>query len=226
MKTSAHIMRPLLAAAIALLLPVSGAMAQDSFGGQPEPKPQQGQQPQPPVQQQQDQPPQQGFGTQQGGQFSQVEQFESEDFGVAPVSQLYSGSLHGPTPTTIPGGLVISTEAFWTTLQQNQGGIAIFDVLGGQEILPGAYAASPAAAPGNFNDQTQQEFGQFLMQVTGGNKQVPVLFYCQSPQCWMSYNAALRAINMGYTQVLWYRGGIEAWKRAGLPTEYPEMSYQ
>jgi hypothetical protein len=33
----------------------------------------------------------------------------------------------------------------------------------------------------------------------------------------MSYNAALRAINLGYKNVLWYRGGIEAWQRAGLP---------
>ena len=42
--------------------------------------------------------------------------------------------------------------------------------------------------------------------------------YCQGTYCWMSYNAALRAINLGYTNVLWYRGGIEAWKQAGLPT--------
>ena len=35
----------------------------------------------------------------------------------------------------------------------------------------------------------------------------------------MSYNASLRAINLGYTNVLWYRGGIEAWKQAGLPVQ-------
>ncbi len=42
-----------------------------------------------------------------------------------------------------------------------------------------------------------------------------------SRECWVSYNAALRAINAGYTNVLWYRGGIEAWKAAGLPTLAP-----
>ena len=46
---------------------------------------------------------------------------------------------------------------------------------------------------------------------------MPVVVYCQSTHCWMSYNAALRAINMGYSNVLWYRGGIEAWQAAGLP---------
>ncbi len=238
MKTVTNLIPALGVAFMTVSLFTPNAVAQDSFGGQAKPQQQQnqqsGQNSSPPVEQPQEQvvekqkyeSPQGNQSTSQNSQFSQVEQFESQDFGVAPVSQLYSGAMHGPTPTTIPGGLVISTEAFWTTLQQNQGGIAIFDVLGGQEILPGAYAASPAAAPGNFNDQTQQEFGQFLMQVTGGNKQVPVLFYCQSPHCWMSYNAALRAINMGYAQVLWYRGGIEAWKRAGLPTEYPQMGFQ
>src|SRR5262249_14167344 len=44
-----------------------------------------------------------------------------------------------------------------------------------------------------------------------------------SPECWMSYNGALRAIHAGYTNVLWYRGGIEAWKMAGLPTSQPRQ---
>ena len=26
-------------------------------------------------------------------------------------------------------------------------------------------------------------------------------------------------INLGYTNVLWYRGGIEAWKQAGMPVQ-------
>ncbi len=210
---------------LALSLIAMSAFAQDSFGGKPKSQPPQQQQPvQQPQQQQPVQHPQQqpgGQGSSQGGQFSRIAQMESQDFGIAPTSRLYSGAMHGPTPTTIPGGLVITTEALWMTLQQNQNSIAIFDVLGGQQILPGAIAAVPASAPGSFNDQTQQEFGQFLQQVTGGNKQTPVLFYCQSPQCWMSYNAALRAINMGFTQVLWYRGGIEAWQMAGLPTQSP-----
>jgi len=210
---------------LALCLAAAPAVAQDSFGNQPR---QQRQQQYPQSQQQPGakgfrQPPatsQQGQGIQPN--FSRVAQMENQEFGVQPVKQLHTGSMHGPTPTTIPGGLMITTEALWSTLQQNPQGIAIFDVLGGPEIIPGALAAMPASQAGSFNDQTQQEFGNFLQQVTGGKKQIPLLFYCQSPQCWMSYNAALRAINMRYTQVLWYRGGIEeAWKMAGLPTQNP-----
>lgn len=131
-----------------------------------------------------------------------------------------------PTPTTIPGGRVVSTEALWSLLQTNPQGLVIFDVLGGAETLPNALAAVPASQPGSYSDQTQQQFGQYLQQLTGGNRQAPLVFYCLSRECWMSYNAALRAIAMGYSQVLWYRGGVEAWKAAGLPTSsaYPNPS--
>ncbi|MEM9013982.1 MAG: rhodanese-like domain-containing protein [Pseudomonadota bacterium] len=198
------------------------APQQQQWGGQ-----QQSPQQQPMQQQPMQQPPGGGYGAPgQMGQmgmpnFANSERMETQDFGVAATSQLHSGAMHGPTPTTIPGGIVITTQALHSTLQQNPQGIAIFDVLGGPEVLPGAMGAVAASTPGSFNDQTQQQFGGYLQQVTGGNKQTPVLFYCQSAQCWMSYNAALRAINMGYTQVLWYRGGIEAWKAAGLPMQNP-----
>ncbi len=164
---------------------------------------------------------QEGNNGQAPGNFARVTQMEEQDFGIEPVRELHSGPMHGPTPTRIPGGLVVTTEALFMTLQKNPQGILIFDVLGGNAILPGAVAAAPASQPGSFNDQTQQEFGKFLQQATNGNKAQPILFYCQSPQCWMSYNAALRAINLGYSQVLWYRGGIEAWQMAGLPTGNP-----
>src|SRR5690606_7269363 len=118
----------------------------------------------------------------------------------------------------IPGGLVVTTEALNGLYTNNQGQFIVFDVLGGPQGLPGAQNARPAGAGGSFNDQTQRDFGNYLQSVTGGNKQVPLVFYCQNAHCWLSYNAALRAIKMGYTQVLWYRGGIEAWQQAGLPT--------
>jgi PQQ-dependent catabolism-associated CXXCW motif protein len=156
-----------------------------------------------------------------GGQanLDQMMQMERQDFGVQPTKQLYSGQMHGPTPASIPGGQVITTKGLVALVQGNQSPYLLFDVLGGVETLPGALPASAASQPGNFADQTQQQFGAFLQQRTGGRKDIPLIFYCLSTQCWMSYNAALRAINMGYTNVLWYRGGIEAWKMAGLPTQ-------
>ncbi len=150
--------------------------------------------------------------------FREAARVEAEDFGVAPTNKLHEGAMHAPTPTRIPGGLVITTEALDALYQQNQGKFTVFDVLGGERGLPGAQNAVPAAQAGSFTDQTQRDFGAYLEQVTQGNKHHALVFYCQSVHCWMSYNAALRAIHMGYTQVLWYRGGIEAWQQAGLQT--------
>lgn len=161
------------------------------------------------------QPPQQLGG---GADLDQLAQMERQDYGVQPTKQLHNGQMHGPTPASIPGGQVVTTKGLVALVQGKQAPYLLFDVLGGPDTLPGALAAVPASQPGTFNDPSQQQLGGFLQQVTQGRKDVPLIFYCQSTQCWMSYNAALRAINMGYTNVLWYRGGIEAWKSAGLPT--------
>lgn len=149
---------------------------------------------------------------------SQQAQQELQDFGVPPTAQLHAGAMHGPTPIKIPGGRVTTTDELSAALRQGQQSVLIFHVLGGRETLPNAQFAAPASAAGTFNDETQRAFSQYLGQVTQGQKNKPLVFYCASLQCWMSYNAALRAINSGYSNVQWYRGGIEAWKAAGLPT--------
>ena len=143
-----------------------------------------------------------------------VLQMEQQDFGVPPQEQLQT-QLHSPTPTRIPGGQTITTDRLLGLYQQAaQNGLLVFDVLGSGQTLPNAQNAAPASQPGSFDDTTQQEFGRYLQQVTQGNKGRPMVFYCLNTHCWMSYNAALRAIHLGFTQVYWYRGGIEAWQRA------------
>lgn len=170
-----------------------------------------------------------GFGGQQPGstgganpqvvQFlDQMAQYERQDMGVQATQNLHTGQMHGPTPASIPGGQLITTRGIFDLVQGQQVQYLLFDVLGAQEMLPGAIPAAQASSPGQFGDQISQQMGAYLQQATGGNTQVPLIFYCASRECWMSYNAALRAINLGYSNVLWYRGGLEAWKQAGFPT--------
>lgn len=140
---------------------------------------------------------------------------ELEDFGVPPQSTLFSDAPHAPTPASIPGGQVITTLGVQGLIDGQAGPFLMLDILGGQTGLPGAIRAVPAAQGGTFDDQIQGQFGQFLEQATQGKKDMPIVTYCLSPHCWMSYNAALRAINLGYTNVLWYRGGVEAWQANG-----------
>jgi PQQ-dependent catabolism-associated CXXCW motif protein len=155
----------------------------------------------------------------QGGAPDRLTQMERQDFGVQPTAQLHSGPMHGPTPVSIPGGQTITTKGLVEMMQRQQMPVLVLDVLGGAEIIPGAQFAVPAHQAGSFNDPVQQQFGQYLQQATRGNKEHPLVLYCLSPQCWMSYNAALRAIRLGYKNVLWYRGGIESWKQAGLQVQ-------
>lgn len=216
------------------------SLAQDSFGSAP--PQQQQQQPsyppqQAPVYPQQQQPypqqqtpaypqpqpapyPQQGPAQQNDG-LARMMQAERQDMGVPATGQLKSGGLHGPTPNQLPGGGLITTPELVQLLQDPAQGALVFDVLGGPQMLPNAIPVVPASQGGSFDDNVQRDFGQYLQQVTQGRKDRPMVFYCQSSQCWMSYNAALRATRLGYTRVLWYRGGIEAWQQAGGPLVPP-----
>jgi PQQ-dependent catabolism-associated CXXCW motif protein len=49
------------------------------------------------------------------------------------------------------------------------------------------------------------------------DKNAPLVVYCLSWECWLSYNATLTAGDLGYKNLYWYRGGISAWNQARLP---------
>lgn len=142
-----------------------------------------------------------------------VTAFEMQDFGVAPTDQIRRGPPHAPTPTQIPGGRVIGTAELRPLVANNQ--VLLIDVLGGGQTLPNAIDAAGMGSPGDYPDQTQPQAEQFLNQVTRGNNQAPLVMFCSDPMCWLSYNAALRAIHAGYQQVMWYRGGLAAWQQGG-----------
>lgn len=193
-------------------LVMSAAMAQDSFNSHPPPRGERGPAATPAAPAPNPSP---------NPNPSRAAAAERQDFGVAASDRLHTGALHGPTPTSIPGAQLITTQALLDLLKSAAGRVLVLDVLGGNECLPGALNAVPAHQAGTFDDAVQREFGQYLQQVTQGQKDRPMVFYCQSTQCWMSYNAALRASRMGYSQVLWYRGGIESWKAAGQRVQGP-----
>ncbi len=114
---------------------------------------------------------------------------------------------------------MISTQQLFQLIADRQSNALLFQVFGSPQTLPNAIAAGPASQGGSFNDDTQRGFGEFLQRTVGGDQSRPLVFYCAGNHCWMSYNAALRAINLGYRNVIWYRGGLNAWTQAGLPTQ-------
>ncbi len=69
----------------------------------------------------------------------------------------------------------------------------------------------------DYDNIDHERFIDQLADLTGNNKTAPLVFYCLDSKCWLSYNACLRAAKLGYSNIYWYRGGINSWKSAGLP---------
>ena len=158
-----------------------------------------------------------GFGAPPPGGTAQRPNLAEEltDFGIPPQATLQA-NVGSETPLTIPGGHVITTME----MRQAAGSEILFiDVwnTGAHPSLPGAILMPGAGNAGSFTDDTQQRLWTALSQLTNQQAQRPLVFFCTGPRCWESYNAALRAINMGFKTVLWYRGGLASWQAAGLP---------
>lgn len=149
----------------------------------------------------------------------QILAFEFRDFGVPPTGNLRNGMMHAPTPNHVPGAEVVSTEGLANAMAEGLE-MVIVDVLGQDYALPNAYVIPEMAASGHYQDRVQQQTAQWLGQVTGQVADYPIILYCADPHCWLSYNATLRVVAAGYTNVYWYRGGITAWQMAGFPV-YP-----
>jgi PQQ-dependent catabolism-associated CXXCW motif protein len=136
---------------------------------------------------------------------------EGMDFGVAPRNAIEEnvGTL---TPMTIPGARTITTGEVYGALRNNRRFLLV-------DVLDSPHAGLPGARryPGVGLPTPSTDLAGLLDKDTSGDKAYPVVFYCQGPQCWESYNAALRARDAGYTNVYWYRGGIESWAMANLP---------
>ncbi len=71
---------------------------------------------------------------------------------------------------------------------------------------------------GKLHPTVDTYFRKHLSRLTNENTKKPILFYCLE-KCWMSWNAAKRALEYGYSNVTWYPDGTDGWKRAGLPLE-------
>ena len=134
---------------------------------------------------------------------------EAFNWNVFPQSQLRDANQIGTyTPTSIPGGRVITTGELEKAIFAHRS-MALIDVLTGyHNTIPGSVSLPGAGFP-QSNDPSPQ-----IQRATGGNLAFPLVFFCAGSSCWESYNAALRAIHAGFNNVYWYRGGLEAWSAA------------
>jgi len=137
-----------------------------------------------------------------------------------------------PTPATLRGATVLDTDQagrLWQTRQS-----VFIDVLPRPPRPAGLPASTiwrpkpradipgsiwlPDTGYGALAPAMEGYFEHALEQATAGDRGHPLVFYCKA-DCWMSWNAAKRAITLDYTRVSWYPDGVDGWVAYGLPTE-------
>jgi PQQ-dependent catabolism-associated CXXCW motif protein len=153
---------------------------------------------------------------------------EAADFGVAPSDQLRLDDHASPTPLALRGAALIGTQDLMKRLEEPPSARPLlFDVLGdSHETLPSAIWLPGAGRGSGFDDAVQAQLATVLEALSGGDKSRAMVFFCSSVRCWLSYNAALRAVRLGYAQVYWYRGGIAAWLAAGGAVAQPRVRWK
>lgn len=142
--------------------------------------------------------------------------FEDKDWGVGTTASPKRAPYHAPTPISIPGARVIKTLELKALLESNKSPVVV-DVLGSKnrKSIPGSVWMD-GAGDGQFFNAEKDRFAAALGKLTAGDKTRPVIFLCVSSECWLSYNASLYAVEAGYKDVIWYRGGTNAWSGASL----------
>lgn len=74
----------------------------------------------------------------------------------------------------------------------------------------------PNVGYGALSPEMEDYFRTRLEQLTSGKREAPIVFFCLK-DCWMSWNAAKRALAVGYRNVMWFRNGTDDWQELGYP---------
>jgi PQQ-dependent catabolism-associated CXXCW motif protein len=140
-----------------------------------------------------------------------------------------------PVPATLEGAAVLSTDQAHRLWQSGQA--AFVDVLPRPPRPKGLPAATlwrpkprsdipgsiwlPDTGYGALAPVMQRYFEEGLVKASGNDRAHRLVFYCLA-DCWMSWNAAKRALVLGYSNVSWYPGGTDEWAAHGFPLEARE----
>jgi PQQ-dependent catabolism-associated CXXCW motif protein len=76
----------------------------------------------------------------------------------------------------------------------------------------------PDTGYGELAPSMADYFAKGLEKATHGDRARRLVVYCLT-DCWMSWNAAKRALALGYADVAWYREGTDGWSAALLPLQ-------
>lgn len=143
----------------------------------------------------------------------------------------WTGAINGAVPASLRGGSVLRTQDLSALLKHDK--VVLVDASNTPKrpeklapnapwlpaphpVIPGSLWI-PGSGMGEIAPETDVLYREQLAAATANNLDQPVVVYCHE-RCWLSYNAAKRAIGYGYRKVYWYPDGIEGWRAAGLAT--------
>ncbi len=149
----------------------------------------------------------------------------NEEFGGGLTSAdagLRTQRLADITPLQVPGVRTLVSGDLAAALMVAPRPVLV-DVSSASDTLPGAQAlwnGGLAFEEAKAEEAYESRF-KALLALLAPDRAAPLVFFCGSRNCWQSVNAARRAARAGWQQVQWYRGGLEAWRAAGLPVVPP-----
>jgi PQQ-dependent catabolism-associated CXXCW motif protein len=141
-------------------------------------------------------------------------------------------NYRAPVPATLHGAKVIGTdeaEAIWRSHSAS-----FVDVLPRpprprdlpagtlwrdkpRANIPGSIWL-PDTGYGELASSMAGYFANGLDRASHGDRARMLVLYCLA-DCWMSWNAAKRALTLGYSNIAWYPEGTDGWQAALLPLQ-------
>lgn len=129
-----------------------------------------------------------------------------------------------PSPDQLDGATTLSAEALVQLLAE-QPSLLLLDVRPSEwrqgvflksniKTLPGAVWLANVGH-GELKPLWQNHLFEYITTQTE-TKDTPLVVFCRA-DCWMSWNAAKRLVEAGYTQVYWFKNGIDGWQDIGRP---------
>jgi PQQ-dependent catabolism-associated CXXCW motif protein len=154
---------------------------------------------------------------------------QAQEHGAEP-DQYRIEDYRAPVPATLAGARVLTTAEAEVIWRDKTG--AFIDVLPRPPKPPNLPAGTvwrdkprfditgsiwlSDTGYGKLATDTEAYLKAGLARASGGRFDALLVIYCEA-NCWMSWNAAKRAVSYGYSNIAWFPEGTDGWARANLP---------
>jgi adenylate cyclase len=145
---------------------------------------------------------------------------ENADPGLPITTGLRSTNLNAPTPLGAPGISIVRTAELSALMRGGDDALPLVlstecsDCL--DITIPGAVTVPRAYLRGPLDGDKRQALKTWVDRLLGGNQPRRLVTASWNAERWHARNLAMELATLGYTNVSWYRGGLEAWDLAGL----------